>query len=240
VLAPRSASWGAGVSAAFATGGASDAVGAARAAAANPVGAPSAARDRVLLQGAVVNAAIAPAVAPWVSGRVGLANHMEAGLTYTGRSARVDGRHAFEWDRLALSTGLGASVVVAGPSEDRSAQAIYVEIDRPRGWGLDLPVLLGWRDKNGIVTLWTGPRAGFEKLAATATFPLEPPARTGDLSATRWYVGPVTGLAVGFRHVHAAAEISAFYQTVHATGLGVTANVRGVSLVPAAAIKVSF
>jgi hypothetical protein len=153
---------------------------------------------------------------------------------------RLDGRRAFESGRLALSTGLGGSVVLGGPSEDRSGQSTYVELGRPQGWGVDLPVLVGWQDKTDVVTLWTGPRAGFEKLAATATFPLETPARTGDLSATRWYVGPVMGLAVGFRHVHAAAEVSAYYQSTHATGLGVTATVRGVSLVPAAALTVSF
>jgi len=188
----------------------------------------------------MVNAAMAPAVAPWASGRVGFDNQMEAGLAYTGRSVRVDGRHAFEWERVALSVGLGGSVVLAGATEDRAAQSTYVKLEQQRGCGLDLPVLVGWQDRTGIVTLWTGPRGGFEKLAADVAFPTENPAKSGDLSATRWYVGPTAGFAVGFRHVHAAAEMSAYYQTVHGTALGAAVSVRGVTLVPAAALKVTF
>jgi hypothetical protein len=237
-LPAKTARWGAGVSATFAAGGASDAVAAARATATTPT--PSADRDRVILQGAAVSAAMAPAVAPWVSGRVGLENRMEAGLAYTGRSVRLDGRHAFEWDRLAISVGLAGSVLLAGPPEDKTAQSTYIELDRQRGWGVDLPVLLGWQDKTGIVTVWAGPRGGFEKIAAALTLPMDTPARTGDLSAQRWYVGPVTGLAIGFRHVHAAAEIAAYYQNVRATALGFSVKANGVALVPAAALNVSF
>src|SRR6185369_12120360 len=38
---------------------------------------------------------VAPGVAPWAGARVGIAGSNEAGLAYTGRSIRLDGRYAF-------------------------------------------------------------------------------------------------------------------------------------------------
>jgi hypothetical protein len=194
----------------------------------------------MLARGALASAAVAPAVAPWANGRVGLDNHLEAGLTYTGRSVRLDGRRAFEWGRVALSIGVGGSALLPGSVDDRTAGATYMTIAEQRGWGLDLPVLIGWQDKDGILTVWAGPRAGFEKLAAAATFALDAPVRTTNVSATRGYVGPVVGLAVGFRHVHAAAEMAAYYQSVRGTGLGLSTELSAVSLVPATGLEITF
>lgn len=56
---------------------------------------------------------VAPAIAPWVSARIGLEGANEGGLTYSGRAVRLDGRHAFGLGTPTLSVGLGASVVSA-------------------------------------------------------------------------------------------------------------------------------
>ena len=59
-----------------------------------------------------MDALLGPGISPWVSARVGLPHANEAGLTYTGRSLRLDGRHAFSLGGAwALSLGLGASAV---------------------------------------------------------------------------------------------------------------------------------
>jgi len=188
-----------------------------------------------------------PAVAPWVSGRVGFESLMEAGLTYTGRSVRLDGRHAFEWGRVALSAGLGASAVLSGPTGDKTAGtparpegSTYFEVAHPRGFGADLPLLIGWQDSSQIVTVWTGPRGGFERLTAEVSLTLPSPARRGDLSIGRWYWGWLVGFAVGFRHVHGAIELCAYQQAVHGNVLGTDVSVTGITVAPAAALLATF
>jgi hypothetical protein len=59
--------------------------------------------------------AFAPGLAPWVSARLGFEDQFEAGLAYTGRTVRLDLRHAFTLgEPTALSLGLGASGVLPG------------------------------------------------------------------------------------------------------------------------------
>ena len=41
-------------------------------------------------KGALVAAAVAPGLAPFVAGRVGIGGQAEGGITYTGRAARID------------------------------------------------------------------------------------------------------------------------------------------------------
>src|SRR5687767_13767804 len=115
---------------------------------------------------------MAPGVAPYLAARAGLGNHNEAGLTYTARSLRLDARHAFEWPKVALSVGvvaIGALPRVGDrPGENagapRSAFGLRsAELVSPRGYGLELPVLFGYRSSADVVKLWTGLRAGFER-----------------------------------------------------------------------------
>ena len=57
---------------------------------------------------ALVAAAIAPGLAPFVGARVGVGNNFEGGLTYTCRSVRVDRRRGFDDGKGTLAPGLGA------------------------------------------------------------------------------------------------------------------------------------
>ena len=50
--------------------------------------------DVAYARGALVAAAVNPGIAPFVSARVGIGDDFEGGLTYTGRSARIDFRRA--------------------------------------------------------------------------------------------------------------------------------------------------
>ena len=87
-------------------------------------------------QGAAAIAGIKPGVAPWLGARVGLAPQAEAGITYTGRGARVDGRYAIvSRDRWALSVGVGGSFVLPRVSGDASDQLQGLRLDGERGWG---------------------------------------------------------------------------------------------------------
>src|SRR5262249_14255801 len=79
----------------------------------------------------------APGVAPWVGGRIGIQGDNEGGLTYSGRSLRLDGRHAFSLGAPTLSVGLGLSAISAQrPGEGKDGSSVF-------GGGFDVPILFG-------------------------------------------------------------------------------------------------
>jgi hypothetical protein len=200
--------------------------------------------DPTYAKGALVAAATNPGIAPFISARVGLAYDFEAGIAYTGRGIRVDARHAFYFgtdNAWALSLGVGGSAALYGGLDGGDLPG--VNLSDLKGWGADVPLLLGYEATGGLYMVWLGARGGWEH-DTISTLTTEPgpgldTAPTG-LSADRFWGGPVLGAAVGFRHVHVALEVDASYQTVKGTFGGTTASVSGVAIVPAAALWWDF
>jgi hypothetical protein len=173
---------------------------------------------------------------------VGLGHDFEGGLGYTGRAARVDVRRAFRFgedDGWALSLGAGGSVALYGRQQGSPLPG--VDLSQLRGWGVDVPVLVGYEATGGLYSFWIGPRAGWEhdtiEQVTSETIPGSPPA---SLSGDRYWAGGVVGASAGFRHVHVAIELDTAYQSVTGDYLGVHAHVDGVTLVPAGAVWWSF
>jgi hypothetical protein len=205
-------------------------------------------------QGALAEFAMAPGVAPYVSGRAGLGNHNEAGLTYTVRSLRIDARHAFEWPSLALSVGLVGigTLPRMGDRPNEQAGAIQgsrglrtVELVSPRGYGVELPVLFGYRSSADVVRLWTGLRAGVERDAFDVTMVEEPDhAVRSKANATRSWAGGLVGFSVGLAPIDVRVELDAAYERAEGdlvtAGGELEAEVSGWTLTPAMAISAKF
>ncbi|MFT3766356.1 MAG: hypothetical protein QM820_12720 [Minicystis sp.] len=195
---------------------------------------PSAVND-----GSLQELGVAPGVAPWISGRMGVAGDNDVGLTYSGRAIRVDGRHAFSLGKPTLSVGLGASAIMARrPGDGNDASGVF-------GGGADVPILIGVRSASDIYALWFGPRAGFEIMGGRLQLGADTAAQTFDVHARHFYGMLVAGLRVGFRHVHVALELDAGYHrvdgTFKATGSGeAETHVQQITLTPAGALEVSF
>jgi hypothetical protein len=207
--------------------------------------------------GALSRIAVAPGVAPFVAARVGLGAHNEAGFTYTGRGARLDGRHAFEWPSLALSVGAAVNGAFARPGDQPND---HIEQGRPgaadsglrtitltslRGYGIELPVLFGYRSSADVVKLWTGLRAGFERDTfdvALVEAPDTPLGTSGE--ASRFWGGGLVGFSVGLAPIEVRVEVDAAYE--RATGHlrlwtgDLSGKVAGWSLTPAMAISAKF
>ncbi len=207
------------------------------------------------VKGALSRFAVAPGVAPFVAARAGLGHHNEAGLTYSGRAFRIDGRHAFEWPKLALSLGLMATGALARPGKqpplDVSDQPggdpglSNVTLASLTGYGLELPVLFGYRSDADVVKLWTGLRAGFERDSANVSLMVEPDILLGTrASAMRWWGGGLVGFSVGLAPIEVRVEVDAAYESVHGTLLTqaeeLSGDVAGWSLTPAMAISAKF
>jgi hypothetical protein len=180
---------------------------------------------------------VAPAIAPWVSARIGLDETNEGGLTYTGRAVRLDARHAFSLGTPTLSVGLGASAISArrpgNSPDDRSVL----------GGGLDVPVIIGVTSTADIYSLWGGVRGGFELfrggIASSAGAPGADPI-VEELSGRHFFAGFVAGLRVGFRHVHVGLEIDGAYHIASGSIGDRAVRIEQLSLTPGGALIVSF
>ncbi len=180
--------------------------------------------------------AVAPGVAPWVSGRVGIDNDFEAGLTYTGRSARVDARHAFKIAPLTMSLGLGATALLPKPRDNDSFSAY--------GGGGDIPLIFGWSSTADLYSIWFGPRVGFEILGGRA---LASEFSVGGsstqftkLAGQHLYFGGLVGMQVGFRYFHAAIELDGAYHLAHGTFGDVDATAHDFAITPSGALILSL
>lgn len=185
--------------------------------------------------------AVAPGLAPWVAGRMGLGSGFEAGLTYSGRSFRLDGRRAFDLGLPTLSLGLGASGLLPKRRDDLDI--------RVGGFGADLPVLIGFRSDADIFSLWLGARGGFELLRGEHALPIEAPApdlaATGEpeneaLEGVHLYGGGLLGFRAGFRHVYAVVEVEAVMHYADLTIGSVETAIEQLAVSPSGALIVRF
>lgn len=180
--------------------------------------------------------AVASGVSPYVAGRVGITGGFEAGLTYTGREIRIDGRKSFTKKPWSFSLGLGGTVLLPKPLPGDSG-SVY-------GAGGDLPFLIGWTSDADLYSLWFGPRVGFEILGGRV---LENQFVSGgddnrfdDLSGEHVYAGGLIGFRVGFRHFHAGLELDINYHFAHGTFGPEETSTENLSIAPAGAMIVSF
>ena len=150
VLAPGVVRVAGGVSSQFATGAGRIAIENARALADNPAGdSASQVRDTQARAAAAV-LAFGPGTSAVLSARVGLPGDNEGGITYTGQLVRGDARHMFEFGAVALSLGAGLSADTYVGRDPRYPVEVKRQFSVP---GIDVPVLLGWQDKNHVLTL---------------------------------------------------------------------------------------
>ena len=242
-----------GTSGHLALGGLATATDALEGAGSVPGGLTTPAEQHAFVQGALTDFAVAPGVAPFVAARAGLGGHNEAGFAYTGRGIRLDGRHAFEWPSLALSLGAAVSGAFARPGDQppdtpmqgEDAGLVGAELNSLRGYGLELPVVFGYRSEADVVMLWVGARAGLEFDTFDFTLVKTPQAVYGSSGdASRYWAGGLLGFAIGLHPIQVRAELDVAYESVSGqVDLGdgpVSADVSGVSLTPAMAISAKF
>jgi hypothetical protein len=218
-------------------------------------GARSSSERTAFAEGALARFAVAPGVTPFVGGRVGLGGHNEAGFSYLGRSLRFDARHAFEWPTVALSLGIAASGALSRAGDQPSrrlseegppdSDLVRVKLTSLRGYGLELPVLFGYRSSADVVKLWAGLRVGVERDSFDIAL-VESPDVTlaSEGEALRLWGGGLVGFSVGLAPIEVRVELDAAYQRVHGSLVTLEGelegDVAGLSLTPAMAISAKF
>jgi hypothetical protein len=166
----------------------------------------------------------------------------------------MDGRHAFSSESLALSLGLGASAILLRQTDDPRSGTAGDRLGPRSGtlsYGVDLPVIVGWRSAASVVEAWAGVRGGAEWLNGDlALGETDAEERTGaPVDARRFYGGGLVGLSIGLRPITLAVELDAAYQSVTAEGAfrrgqatiaRRSVSLAGLTLSPAAAILGKF
>jgi hypothetical protein len=211
-------------------------------AAANPLAPGAPGSDPTYARGALVAASVAPGIAPFLGARVGIGDHAEGGITYTGRGARIDMRRSFDGPNASFSIGAGVSGAFYGSQQGASIP--NVDLTALHGYGADLPLLVGWESDNGLYKVWAGARAGWEHVTIEQLITEEKSVTLGlpplGLTADRYWAGGLVGLATGFRHVHVALEVDVAYQSVRGWFNANNVKVDGLTLAPASAVWWSF
>jgi hypothetical protein len=194
-------------------------------------------------KGALVVATMSPGVSPFVGARVGLGYDAEGGVAYSGRAFRVDIRRAFQTPTWALSLGLGGHALLVRRGDDPHASLRGLDLQSTSGYGIDLPIVGGWRSAAGLFSVWGGARVGYDK--QTGEIGLGDIGTPGDASlvdwkATRLWGGGVLGMTAGFRHIFVSLEVDALYGSASATAGDQSIAIKGVSIAPAGAIQGRF
>jgi hypothetical protein len=120
-----------------------------------------------------------------------------------------------------------------------------VELVSPRGYGLELPVLFGYRSSADVVKLWAGLRAGFERDAFAVTLVEAPDhAVSSTAHATRLWAGGLVGFSVGLAPIEVRVELDGAFESAEGelatAGGDLKATVSGWTLTPAMAISAKF
>ncbi|NUP14414.1 MAG: hypothetical protein HOW73_50940 [Polyangiaceae bacterium] len=185
--------------------------------------------------------AVAPGVAPWAAGRIGIEGDNEAGLTYAGRSFRLDFRHAFNIEPLWLSIGAGGSALIPRRRDSDS------DLGSAYGGGFDVPVLFGWVSDAELYSVWFGPRGGFEYLQGevleSEVFASGRDDTFIPFSGKHGFVGGLLGARVGFRSFHVALELDVAYHFADGTfgeGGGFDASLGQLTISPAGALLLTL
>jgi hypothetical protein len=217
-----SVSFGAGVSSQLASSAIKSRINRGESAAGQPLSNGDVARTYA--DGVLLDALIAPETSPWVAARVGLPANSEAGLTYTGRAIRLDGRHVLSLGGAwGLSAGLGASALFLSgdaasdptrpPASPTNPQAEF-EVEAT-GWGADLPILVGYQGLGGLFEVWAGGRAGHERLSGEIrTNTADPALAPNSVHGSRWWAGALAGFAVGVPPLWLRFELATTYHRI--------------------------
>ena len=193
--------------------------------------------------GALAQAAAAPGIAPGVTARVGLGADLEAGVLYTGRSGRLDVRRSFDLkEGRHASVGLAAYTHLYGQPANDDLPSVAVQ--NIRGYGAEIPALVGLVRDDGTLGVWGGLRAGGEwiRLSRITSEPKDVTfgATPVGLEATRFFAGPTVGGTVGYKFFHLMAELTASFETIQGSYGDVKGSVRGLALTPSTALVFDF
>jgi len=172
-------------------------------------------------------AADAGGVVPMAYGRYGLTDKWDLGLMVAGTTVRAEARYAH-----VLQEGTTRSSLIGGlapyggwrPDRDASGSGGRVGFEVPFVYGIEI---------GGVYEIWIGARGSGEYVFGD--FQVAGSERKASGAGVR--AGPVIGMALGVRRVHALIELTAAYEYWFIDHAGVSLNRGGFVLIPGFGIR---
>ena len=167
-------------------------------------------------------AADAGGVVPMAYGRYGIARNWDLGLMVSGATVKAEARY-----EKVLQEGTTRSSLVVGlapyggwiPDRDQSGRGGRVGFEVPFVYGVDF---------GGIYELWFGARGSGEYVFGD----FEVAGSEQKASGAGVRLGPVIGMALGVRRIHALVELTAAYEYWFIDHAGASLNRGGFVLIP--------
>ena len=175
-------------------------------------------------------AADAGGVVPMAYGRYGLSENWDLGLMVAGTTIRAEARY----ERL-LQSGTTRTAVTVGlapyggwiPDRDDSGRGGRVGFEVPFVFGVEI---------GGIYEIWLGARASGEYVFGD--FQISGSDQRASGAGVR--VGPVVGMALGVRRVHALVELTTAYEYWFIDHAGTSLDRGGFVLIPGFGVRLRF
>lgn len=172
-------------------------------------------------------AADAGGVVPMAYGRYGIARNWDLGLMVSGATVRLDARY-----ERVLREGTTRSALVVGmapyggwiPDRDQSGSGGRAGFEVPFVYGVEI---------GGVYELWLGARGSGEYVFGD--FQVEGSEQRASGAGLR--IGPVIGMALGVRRVHALVELTAAYEYWFIDHAGTALDRGGFVLIPGFGIR---
>jgi hypothetical protein len=163
----------------------------------------------------------APAVGPHLGLALTIINRLELSLRYAGTAWRLGGRYQL-LDRLTAPFDMVAGVGISRSSyKFPLADSIPVlKLDDFQRWQIDVPLLIG--TSRDWVRVWMGPRFVVTSFDTRLTLVLPSETQVASFEGTAYYLGGQGGVAIGYRKVFVAFEltIAEALGTAHLTSVG--------------------
>lgn len=181
--------------------------------------------EEEFFEGAALSATVPLELSAVVVGRVGLGGNWEAGIAATGRTLRIDGRRSFESDDgFALSIGAAGSAIYrlgeAKPEDERMAVGRFdgnAVGYGAGGFGLDVPVLVGWRNRTDLIGLWLGARGGYERMWGNMNLADPSIGSPAGVESNRFWGAGLVGASMGIDPVWIRFEFEASVHSIDAS-----------------------
>jgi hypothetical protein len=163
-------------------------------------------------------------------GRYGFAENWDLGLMVSGSTVRLDVRY-----ERVLAEGTTRKALVVGmapyggwiPDRDESGRGGRVGFEVPFVFGVEI---------GGIYELWLGARGSGEYVFGD--FQIAGSEERASGAGIR--AGPVVGMALGVRRIHALVELTAAYEYWFIDHAGASLNRGGFVLIPGFGIRLRF
>lgn len=159
-----------------------------------------------------------PSIGPHIGVAYTVIDRLEANIRFAGQAFRFGGRYQIlKRDTAPFDMTVGLGVSRFSYQFPLSDQIPALHLDNFNRWQIDVPLLIG--TAHDFYRVWAGPKllmTWFET-QMTLDIPNQPAVARFDGHAT--YVGGQGGLALGYRHLFVAAEltIAESFGTAHAS-----------------------